>query len=56
MIPYMNTTTHVFGAGGVVFSGRSGNTKLYPILSYPILSYPILSDPIPVSTFSFSLN
>ena len=48
-IPYMNTTTHVFGAGGVVFSGRSGNTKLYPILSYPILCHPINS--IPVSTF-----
>ena len=35
-MPYMNTTTHVFGAGCVVFSGRSGNTKLYPILSHPI--------------------
>ncbi len=27
----MNTTTHVFGAGGVVVSGRSGNTKCHDI-------------------------
>ena len=31
IVPYMNTTTHVFcfGSGGAVFSGRSRNTKCY---------------------------
>ena len=39
----MNTTTHVFWCRRCCVSGRSGNTKLHPILSYPILS--ILSIP-----------
>ena len=32
-VPYMNTTTHVFWCRRCCVSGRSGNTKLHPILS-----------------------